>query len=112
MNNNPQTPLSRLLNTTNNNNNNNSSSSGNRQLNTEEMLESLIQELGIEKLDHLPELIDLFENDSVFSATPASNLTASPAINPSSANSDSKMKQSLINSNTSRTPANPIGQKC
>ena len=36
-------------------------------LSSEQMLENLIQELGIEKLDHLPELLDIFDNDSVFS---------------------------------------------
>ncbi|XP_075242477.1 uncharacterized protein LOC142337224 [Convolutriloba macropyga] len=121
MNNNPQTPLSRLLNST---NNNNTPLANSRQLNTEEMLESLIQELGIEKLDHLPELIDIFDSDSVFSNnnTNTSNTSTSNVANVNNCSttnpqnstmttSESKMKQSLI-SPAPRPTGNPIGQKC
>ena len=47
------------------NNNNTTTTAG--AFSSEQMLENLIQELGIEKLDHLPELLDIFDSDVVFS---------------------------------------------
>ena len=118
-NNNSQNPLSRLMPSNNNNNNSIRTS-------TEEMLENLIQELGIEKLDHLPELVDIFSdcNDSVFSSNTTSSNTTNPnqttashgystTNNSASSTSatDTKMKQSLLSCSAQRT-TNPIGQKC